>query len=72
MAEVIRENQSGCGDRRGKPREERDPAGHESPGRPISACEVDILAAGARKIDTKLGIRKRAGESEERADEPGQ
>src|SRR5438034_24301 len=59
MAEVIRENQSGCGDRRGKPREERDPAGHESPGRPVSACEVDILAAVARRIRMSLALLSR-------------
>ena len=53
-----------------KPGEEGDPAGHEAPLRPEGVREIDVLAAGAGKIDAQFGIAQGAGKGEQRAHRP--
>ena len=71
VADVVGENQRGRSDGSGKPGEKRDPAGHESPSGSVGAREVDILSAGAGKVDAQLGVADCAGQCEQRSDEPG-
>ena len=61
LRQIVRERQSRQGDGRRESREERNPAGHESPGGAEGLREVNVLAAGAGHVDAELGITERAG-----------
>ena len=47
------------GNRRGKPRQDRDKGCHEAEGRMIDLGEIGVFAAGARNPPGKLRIRER-------------
>ena len=51
MSQIIGKCQRGGGDGRGESGKERDPTGHESPGGPEGLREINVLAAGAGKVD---------------------
>ena len=67
VSQVIGKRQRRRGDGRGESGEERNPAGHESPGGAEGARQVDVLAAGAGEVDAELGIAERAAQSARRA-----
>ena len=70
VPQIVGERQSGRRDRGGEAGKERDPSRHEAPCRAVGLTEIDILAAGLRKIYAEFGVAQGAREGEQRAHAP--
>src|SRR5215472_8583731 len=70
MPEIVREGQCRSRDRGGESGKEGYPPAHEAPGRTVSLREINILAAGAGKVDAQLGVTECAGQSANGSNSP--
>src|SRR5215212_451717 len=70
IANIIGEGERGGCNRGRKSGEERNPAGHESPGGAVCSREIDVLASRARKVDPQLRVAESTCERDGRANEP--
>ena len=72
VPQIVGKCQCGGRDGRGESSKERDPAGHEAPGRSEGLGKVNVLAAGAGKVHAQFRITESACQRAYRAHTPDQ